>query len=592
MASSSNVEFLFSFQQLNKLRYLDLSECINVTKFPLTSASIERLNLRNTAIEDVPSSIQSLTNLTELDLSGCTRLKHISASIFKLKSVRSLNLDYISELETFPEISETIEILNSLELSGTAITDLHSSIEHLNGLQRLTLHYCKNLEMLPSSICDLTSLKVLSLFNCTKLDKLPEKLGNLKSLRVLVVNGTAVGQLPSSITCLENLLTLNCSECRGLTILPPLSGLLSLSRLYLKKCNLIEIPEDIGCLSSLEFLDLRENMFESLPKSIKHLSKLKTLLLRDCNMLRSLTELPVALEELDAINCKQLCQALPDASEFKRCITSKYHNRCITRSSRQLCPLEYEYVNFSFTNCLNLDQKAVSNVFEESVKVISLLNLNTLFPLISLTLEITAIFLLQGSEEPPTDFSICLPGTEIPEWFTYQSSGSSINIPVLRQDLINRKLMGFALCVVLGIEEYHGYSEVDYLSVEIYCHSETWRDYIFFISSQNLIDEPVLIINSNHILLGYSLFSEFLFSSQNLEMLIANDSNYVNIPFEFKSEFKVKYCAVHPTYAEPIEIIGVTIEDIGVTSLKRSGRSNDNQEEVEPHPKRIFTQPN
>ncbi|KAK0601595.1 hypothetical protein LWI29_025651 [Acer saccharum] len=415
MASSSNVEFLSSFQQLNKLRYLDLSECINVTKFPLTSASIERLNLRNTAIEEVPSSIQSLTNLTELDLSGCTRLKHISASIFKLKSVRSLNLDYISELETFPEISETIEILNSLELSGTAITDLHSSIEHLNGLQRLTLHYCKNLEMLP--------------------------------------------------------------------------------------------------------------------------------------------KLPVALEELDAINCKQLCQALPDASEFKRCITSKYHNRCITRSSRQLCPLEYEYVNFSFTNCLNLDQKA-------------------------------------GSEEPPTDFSICLPGTEIPEWFTYQSSGSSINIPVLRQDLINRKLMGFALCVVLGIEEYHGYSEVDYLSVEIYCHSETWRDYIFFISSQNLIDEPVLIINSNHILLGYSLFSEFLFSSQNLEMLIANDSDYVNIPFEFKSEFKVKYCAVHPTYAEPIEIIGVTIEDIGVTSLKRSGRSNGNEEEVEPHPKRIFTQPN
>ena len=101
----------------------------------------------------------------------------------------------------------------------------------------------------------------------------------------------------------------------------------------------MEIPEDIGCLSSLEWLDLRGNMFESLPKSIKHLSKLETLLLRDCNMLRSLTELPVALQHLDAINCQQLCQALPDASEFKRCITSKNHM----------------YVNFLFINSFNLN---------------------------------------------------------------------------------------------------------------------------------------------------------------------------------------------------------------------------------------------
>ncbi|TXG67523.1 hypothetical protein EZV62_008798 [Acer yangbiense] len=476
MDGCSNVEFPSSVQQLTKLRYLSLGGCSNVTKFPLTSASIESLDLRDTAIEEVPSSIQSLTNLTELDLTGCRRLKHISASIFKLKYVHSLNLDDCSELETFPEISETMEILNSLELSGTTITYLRSSIEHLNGLQRLTLRNCKNLEIFPSGICDLTSLEDLGLYNCSKLDKLPDNLGNLKSLKELRVRGSAVGQLPSSIKYLENLEILDCSKCWGLTKLPPLS-------------------------------DLRRNMFESLPKSIKHLSKLKTLLLRDCNMLRSLTELPVALQTLDAINCKQLCQALPDASEFKRCITSKYHisRPWCARHRKQLCPPHYEYVNFSFTNCFNLDQKAVSNVFEESLK---------------------------GSEEPPTQFSIYLPGNKIPEWFTYQSPGSSINMQVLRQDLVNRKFTGFAICAVLGIEEYHSIHV--FPGVRVCFHFETCDDYISFSPSYDLADDPVFI-HSNHILLGYSSFSKFLSSSQNLDMLIANDSNYVDIPFEFKS---------------------------------------------------------
>ncbi|KAK2639781.1 hypothetical protein Ddye_027576 [Dipteronia dyeriana] len=554
----SLVEFSSSVQQLNRLWNVSLSGCKNVIKFPLTSASIEMLDLNRTAIGEVPLSIQSLTNLTELYIYGCRRIKHILANIFKLKSLLTLYLDGCFKLETFPEILEKMEILNSPE----SITESHSSIEHLNEPSLLKLSYCENLEMLPSSIRELTSLEHLDLSNCSKLHNLPNNLGNLKSLKELIVRGTAVGQLPSSIRYLENLESLDCSKCRGLTILPPLSGLRSLRTLLLKKCNLMEIPEDIGCLSSLKWLDLCGNMFESLPKSIKHLSKLETLLLRDCSRLQSSTELPVALKMLAAINWKQLCQALPDASEFKRCITSKYH----------------ENVGFLFTNSFNLDQKAVSNVFEESLKVISLLNLNTLFPLISLTLQITIIFLLQRSEELPTRFQICLPGNEIPELFTYQSSGSSVNIQVLRQDLVNRKFMRFAICAVLGIEEYHHYH--DYLVVDVYCHFETPDDNIHFPPFFSHPTNDPVFINSDHILLGYSSFSKLLPSFQNLEMLHAGDSDYVDIPFEFKNsaDLEVKYCAVHPIYAKPMKITGATIEDIGETSERRSGRFDDNEE--------------
>ncbi|KAL5845763.1 hypothetical protein ACOSQ3_009287 [Xanthoceras sorbifolium] len=56
--------------------------------------------------------------------------------------------------------------------------------------------------------------------------------------------------------------------------------------------------------------------------------------------------------------------------------------------------------------------------------------------------------------EKEVKVSICLPGSEIPEWFCYQNSGSSINIPRLQHDCgSSRYIMGFALCLVIGFEE-------------------------------------------------------------------------------------------------------------------------------------------
>ncbi|KAL5843292.1 hypothetical protein ACOSQ3_009259 [Xanthoceras sorbifolium] len=45
-------------------------------KFPQISGNIEMLSLKGTEIEEVPSSIESLSKLFLLDLSDCTRLKH------------------------------------------------------------------------------------------------------------------------------------------------------------------------------------------------------------------------------------------------------------------------------------------------------------------------------------------------------------------------------------------------------------------------------------------------------------------------------------------------------------------------------------
>ncbi|KAK2640331.1 hypothetical protein Ddye_028126 [Dipteronia dyeriana] len=122
------------FESLKSFRLL---YCDNLTKFPEISGDLRVLDLRGTAIDKVPPSIGSLTKLWDLNLSQCTRLKHISTNICKLKSLHRLNLENCSELVIFPDIWETMEGFQSLNSSGTTIKEVPGSIENLNGLTYL-----------------------------------------------------------------------------------------------------------------------------------------------------------------------------------------------------------------------------------------------------------------------------------------------------------------------------------------------------------------------------------------------------------------------------------------------------------------------
>ncbi|KAH7568348.1 hypothetical protein JRO89_XS07G0279700 [Xanthoceras sorbifolium] len=106
-----------------------------------------------------------------------------------------------------------------------------------------------------------------------------------------------------------------------------------------------------------------------------------------------------------------------------------------------------------FVNCLKLNQKAVSNVFAESLLKMQVMvteKASSLFKDIPFRGN-CGIPLEQHEKE--VKVSICLPGSEIPEWFSYQNSGSSINIPAQHDCGRRRYIMGFALCLVIGFEE-------------------------------------------------------------------------------------------------------------------------------------------
>ncbi|KAL5843536.1 hypothetical protein ACOSQ4_009494 [Xanthoceras sorbifolium] len=535
--------------------------CEKFRSFPEMAGDIKTLDLSGTAIEEVPSSIGSLTKLTDLDISNCKGLKHISPNICKLKSLPTLSLLGCSNLESFPEISETMESLEELDLYGTTIKQLPVSIENLNGLLNIDLSYSENLERLPSSICNLISLQELNVSYCPKLDKLPENLGNLKSLKYLNAGKTGVCQLSSSLTSLEKLEELDCSGCRGLT-LPPMSGLLrSLGKLKLEDSNMTKIPEDIGCLSSLEEFNLNGNDFECLPESIKQLSKLRRLFLNNCNMLQSLTELPLGLSCLETVDCKQL-QSLPDAFHFAESVFE--------------CRSHGERLQYNFINCVKLDKEVFNTVFKG--------------PLLKIQHD-------KGYEQK-FDFSLCFPGSDIPDWFNYQSFGSSVNIQLPLDSWGNCKLVGFALWVVLvfdGLCIDQGFSVgIDYKCCcetkygDLLLPSNIFDGYLTIHSRQVYAEK--LFIDLDHVLIGYHDCSDHV-------NLFTDDyttcSFHFSIPSRYDPKCKVKCCGVHPIYAEPnisIDRFCATDQDFKRTSESARRKSYDHKEGVEPNPKRICTE--
>ncbi|XP_055962050.1 disease resistance-like protein DSC1 [Mercurialis annua] len=242
---------------LMSLEGLDLSGCLGLEAFPEVSRNLKALVLSNTAIKEVPASLGSLSRLGFLNLESCRNLETLPSSMCNLKSLEILDVSGCSRLKQFPEISETMDHFESLNLGGTAI------------------------EELPASIDNLKALRSLKLKNCRKLAYLPETLGNLKSLDMLhLQNCRKLGNMPASLTVSSSI------QASG--------------------CYMLKSVSELSSLSSIWKLDLSDNRFESLPGSIQQLHQLWELDISFCDRLKSLVHLPWSLQYLNAHDCRSL----------------------------------------------------------------------------------------------------------------------------------------------------------------------------------------------------------------------------------------------------------------------------------------------
>ena len=206
-----------------------------------------------------------------------------------MESLRILTLYGCFKLNKFPEVQGNMEYLPEFSLEGTAIKGLPSSIENLTGLALLNLKDCKSLESIPESIFKLKSLKTLILSNCSRLKKLPEIQENKESLMELFLDGSAILELPSSIRCLNGLVSLNLTNCKKLASLPQsICELTSLRILDLCGCSeLKELPDDLGSLQCLVELKADGSGIQEVPSSINLLTNLQILSLAGCKGAKS-----------------------------------------------------------------------------------------------------------------------------------------------------------------------------------------------------------------------------------------------------------------------------------------------------------------
>ncbi|KAL5843182.1 hypothetical protein ACOSQ4_009140 [Xanthoceras sorbifolium] len=522
-----------SIQHLNKVQSLYLYHCKSLVSIPDCTGlkSLEYLFLDHCSkLKRLP---QLPKNLKTLSSSECSSLVEIPSSVKHLSKLEYLNFSCCKSLTSIPDL-RGLKSLKEFILRDTQVEELPSSLENLDSFVHIDLIDCSRLQSLPSSICKWKSVHGLYLTNCSKIDKLPDDIGTLESLQMFDARGTAIREVPPSISCLKRLHSLSFSGCKGEDgvglLLPSLLGLDNLKHLNLSNCGIRELPDTLGCLTSLRTLHLDRNNFESISGSIVNLSQLYSLDISYCERLKVLPELHGTT--ISAVNCTSL-EVLSNFS---------FQNDIFVR-----------HMKADFTNCFKLDR----NVYE--------------------------------GVSPPV--YICYPESEIPEWFSYQSKGSFIDVK-LPPYWLDYKFLCFAVCVVVSVpypnhqRDHHGddnYSSYSNILFECNVKSRDGdrRVVIEYGNHRSLrvAYSGFDYIRSNHLFIGFGFhfFRELCDTEFSFRFYVKNEN-------ELNTEYcKVEKCGVHFMFAQHLEDEPHSDE---IECLEASDESSD-QEEDETTQKRL-----
>ncbi|GLT61473.1 hypothetical protein SLA2020_341760 [Shorea laevis] len=310
-----------SFSVFHKLQMLDLSytqidrlPIFRDKQTPQTLDEFRRLILRGCDRLNTLPSLESLSALQILDISGAAKLQEINDD--HLKSKEALRILDFSETET-SHLPPNFRDLSELHLRGCCgLIDL-PKLEGLKQLQVLDLSGCEKLVSLP---CLPVNLEVLDLSGCKALEEIQDKsFEHMPRLRVLKLSETKIKSLPSlrrpenlqeldlsgvscvnEITsqflgCMTNLCSLKLSKVTFKDF-SFLSNLTNLRELSLRDCSTLPLE----ALTKLEVLDLSGEAIESLPPNIANLHKLSLHGFKSSYKLPSLKSL-AHLEIVDAL---------------------------------------------------------------------------------------------------------------------------------------------------------------------------------------------------------------------------------------------------------------------------------------------------
>ncbi|XP_057846968.2 disease resistance protein RPV1 isoform X1 [Cryptomeria japonica] len=295
------------FEEVTNLTHVDLSGCSDLEVLP-NSFTEELLQLQYLALRDcrnlVLQDLGKISTLEYLNFQGCSMLKEMPKGTEVQKSLKHLNVVH-TELRKLPDNLEQLEDLEELHIGSSGLTEMPSSLYNLSRLTDLSLIGCTNLHLIGNSIEKLVHLESFRIYNC-----------GMRTLPVAWVNMKILDVQDCPLD-MEQLLTrvdpgnmsLDISEVQasiGQSAHPNRPG--CLTYLIIRHSHILEIdiPQAESLFPKLEILDLSDN---SLLTGIGRLpDNLISLKLTNCSKLRRLACLSnlARLKVLDISGCDEL----------------------------------------------------------------------------------------------------------------------------------------------------------------------------------------------------------------------------------------------------------------------------------------------
>lgn len=240
-----------------------------------------------------------------------------------------IKLQAMDNLITTPNFRGLPKLERFMLLDTWNIKEIHSSIEGLEGLVYLSVEYCNNFKMFPSTNV-IKKLKTLIISNCRKLSSSWKKDNLFEQYRrnIFVTClpcccGNAHADEPSDVE--EPFLIHKGMNHVGLQFISSF-----LKKLILRKCNFRDedIDYDVWDLPNLEELDLSLNLFSRLNFSILKVPRLKWLDVSECKSLVELSGFPSSISSLRADWCDSL-KTVGDTSNCKGLWNVSFYGRNI-----------------------------------------------------------------------------------------------------------------------------------------------------------------------------------------------------------------------------------------------------------------------
>ena len=134
----------------------------------------------------------------------------------QLVNLNEMNLVWSKHLTSCPDLSAAPN-LEELNLVGcTSLVEITPSVQSLKKIEYLDLRDCESLTGLPD-LSGMKSLESLHLAGCSSLKWLPKMPCNIE---LLILDETAIEELPLTIEHLSTLVVLNLNRCSRLRSLP------------------------------------------------------------------------------------------------------------------------------------------------------------------------------------------------------------------------------------------------------------------------------------------------------------------------------------------------------------------------------------